>query len=744
MAENSAGSLIFTIDADASKLITAASKVDTASTDMSTSLSKTTKASDTLGDSFTDLGGKSTQLNTKMTTTAAGVKAATSSMAQGRMVVQQLGYQLQDVAVQAQMGTSGLMILGQQGSQVASVFGPAGAVVGAILAVAAAIGSTLFNSVQKTDAELEKLISTVDKLGKAQKDVISLELNNKLKANSTAAAELAQRIATLNNFSRQSGGLTKGQADDLVRLKGEYADLQDQAKGYQDQLETVNKSYTENTDKTKKAKEAYDELMRSLNLETTALKEGDRAAAKLAASQKLGEGASKEQIAETNRRIDAYYDEKEAQDAAQKAKHAATSAARKDTTAQQQNAQRLTDSASKAKQLETELANLKSGTDDSASATSRYSLETAKLEAQRALGATATQAQIDAEAGYILRVHQATEAIANLKKKQAEDVQTTQKFETVESKTGTKGQNVQDQYNEDLKALENYHKMAGASDARYQKTKNKLEEKYRKDKQAAAIEDYKAQSEWNTFLMDGLDALGQSATTTIAGLASGTMTATEAMQNFANIILNQAVGALVEMGLNQIKNTMLSDSMAATQQANIVATNATGIAAGSANASAQAANASTVAAAAAPAAAATATFSWGTAAVVGGAALLATYAIAKSAGGRQFGGSVNAGGMYRVGENGRAEVFTQGGRNYLLPGDGGGQVTPMSGMGGGGFSQNVSIVNTSGASVSHNTSADGKQMRILVEQTVSKSISEKRGRIYSAFNRTTNLQSRAR
>lgn len=740
----SAGELIYTIGADASPMLAAASKVDSASSNMASSLNTATQAASKTESALSNLGGETAKLNTNMTQVAVGVKTATSGMSGAGNIARQLGYQLQDVAVQAQMGTNGLMILGQQGSQVASVFGPAGAVVGAILAVAAAIGSTLFNSVQKTDAELEKLISTVDKLGKAQKDVISLELNNKLKANSTAAAELAQRIATLNNFSRQSGGLTKGQADDLVRLKGEYADLQDQAKGYQDQLATVNKSYTENTDKTKKAKEAYDELMKSLNLETTALKEGDRAAAKLAASQKLGEGASKAQIAETNRRIDAYYDEKEAQDAAQKAKQAATSAARKDATAQQQNAQRLEDSASKAKQLETELANLKSGTDENASATSRYSLETAKLEAQRVLGATATQAQIDAEAGYILRVHQATEAIANLKKKQSEDVQTTQKFETVESKTKTKGQSVQDQYNEDLKALENYHKMAGASDARYQKTKSKLEEKYRKDKQAAAIEDYKAQSEWNTFLMDGLDALGQSATTTIAGLASGTMSATEAMQNFANIILNQAVGALVEMGLNQIKNTMLSNTMAQTQQANIVATNATGIAAGSANASAQAANASTVAAAAAPAAAATATFSWGTAAVVGGAALLATYAIAKSAGGRQFGGGVNAGSMYRVGENGRAEVFTQGGRNYLLPGDGGGQVTPMSGMGGGGFSQNVSIVNTSGASVSHNTSADGKQMRILVEQTVSKSISEKRGRIYSAFNRTTNLQSRAR
>ena len=244
--------------------------------------------------------------------------------------------------------------------------------------------------------------------------------------------------------------------------------------------------------------------------------------------------------------------------------------------------------------------------------------------------------------------------------------------------------------------------------------------------------------------MDGLDALGQSATTTIAGLASGTMTATEAMQNFANIILNQAVGALVEMGLNQIKNTMLSDSMAATQQANILSTNATGIAAGSANASAQAANASTVAAAAAPAAAATATFSWGTAAVVGGAALLATYAIAKSAGGRQFGGSVNAGGMYRVGENGRAEVFTQGGRNYLLPGDGGGQVTPMSGMGWGGFNQQVNITNTAGANVSTNSSADGKQLNIMIDQRVSQSIRKKQGLISRSFRDATNTTWRAR
>jgi hypothetical protein len=84
----------------------------------------------------------------------------------------------------------------------------------------------------------------------------------------------------------------------------------------------------------------------------------------------------------------------------------------------------------------------------------------------------------------------------------------------------SKSSGVETQYKDDLQALDNYHKMAGIKDKDYIKNKTTLERKYRKDKQAAAIEDYKAQSEWNTFLMDGLDALGQSATTTIARLAS--------------------------------------------------------------------------------------------------------------------------------------------------------------------------------------------------------------------------------
>ena len=55
----------------------------------------------------------------------------------------QLGYQIQDVAVQMQMGTNVMMVLGQQGSQMASVFGSGGAIIGAFIAAGAAITSVL-------------------------------------------------------------------------------------------------------------------------------------------------------------------------------------------------------------------------------------------------------------------------------------------------------------------------------------------------------------------------------------------------------------------------------------------------------------------------------------------------------------------------------------------------------------------------------------------------------------------------
>lgn len=636
--------------------------------------------------------------------------------------------------------------------------GPAGIITIAAIGVYALVSAMRSGSETAIDysGNIDTVTSSLKKMNKEQASAEGVKLQQKITEQRQALAEATQQ-AVINeqrlNYLRKSGADTSAQEDKVTLAKGKQADEQQKLNDLLAGQEAVNKrvnAQEEKNTKIQNEKKGVSAKAQKIIDDLNARTEAEKAYGTAQSARILAEKDAKDagvtdpkEIKLIQDKAAALWEQTNSRKAATKESKAAASEAKKDAAAQQQNADKISDSALKVKQLQQELTNLKNGTEEGSEATSRYTIESARLEAQQQLNADATQKEIDAQAQQILTVHQLTEKIAALKKKQAEDTKTAQSFETVEKKTGTKGQNVEDQYKEDLKALENYHKMAGASNSRYEKTKSRLEEKYRKDKQAAAIEDYKAQSEWNTFLMDGLDALGQSATTTIAGLASGTMTATEAMQNFANIILNQAVGALVEMGLNQIKNTMLSNAMAQTQQANIVATNATGIAAGSANAAAQAGNAATVAAAAAPAAAATATFSWGTAAVVGGAALLATYAIAKSAGGRQFGGGVNAGGMYRVGENGRAEVLTQGGRNYLLPGDSGGQVTPLNGMGGGGFSQQVNITNSAGANVSTNSSADGKQLNIMIDQRVSQSIRKKQGMIARAFRGSTNTSWRA-
>jgi hypothetical protein len=73
----------------------------------------------------------------------------------------QLGMQIQDMAVQAQMGTNSLIILGQQGPQIASLFGPAGAIVGAFVAVGAAVANMALGFGKAKD-EGEKLAKAMD------------------------------------------------------------------------------------------------------------------------------------------------------------------------------------------------------------------------------------------------------------------------------------------------------------------------------------------------------------------------------------------------------------------------------------------------------------------------------------------------------------------------------------------------------------------------------------------------------
>jgi hypothetical protein len=113
--------------------------------------------------------GKRAESQTEQLTSATKRQNVASKQTAGgfnvmRGATQQLSYQLQDVAVQAQAGTSAFIILGQQGPQIASIFGPAGAVFGVVIALSAALGGTLFTAMKGVEQATDDLADAADGL----------------------------------------------------------------------------------------------------------------------------------------------------------------------------------------------------------------------------------------------------------------------------------------------------------------------------------------------------------------------------------------------------------------------------------------------------------------------------------------------------------------------------------------------------------------------------------------------------
>ncbi len=69
----------------------------------------------------------------------------------------QVGYQVQDMTVQLQAGTSAFTVIAQQVPQALGAFGPMGAIIGTVTALAAAVGGVLYKSMQDTAQSAEAL-----------------------------------------------------------------------------------------------------------------------------------------------------------------------------------------------------------------------------------------------------------------------------------------------------------------------------------------------------------------------------------------------------------------------------------------------------------------------------------------------------------------------------------------------------------------------------------------------------------
>lgn len=210
-----------------------------------------------------------------------------------------------------------------------------------------------------------------------------------------------------------------------------------------------------------------------------------------------------------------------------------------------------------------------------------------------------------------------------------------------------------------LEMIRQFETEKGAITQRGLELMNAANTQYEQDRLNAQWEIWRNQSQANQFLADGLDALGQRSTNVLTGLLTGTQSLNDAYRNVALTIVDQAVGALVQMGMQQVKNMVTESAMRKASNAQAIAeATATGAA---------------ITNAMAPAAATTSIATMGSAATWGMAAMAtAIPAMIALAGARKNGGPVNAGSMYRVGEGGKPEIFkASNGSQYMIPGDNG-------------------------------------------------------------------------
>lgn len=219
--------------------------------------------------------------------------------------------------------------------------------------------------------------------------------------------------------------------------------------------------------------------------------------------------------------------------------------------------------------------------------------------------------------------------------------------------------------------------------AQYLALKNEAERAYETERLDATWSLWAAQSEVNQMAADAIDSLGSGASSAITGLINGTQSLQEAFANIGTTILNSVVSSLVEMGIQYVKSLIMGQAQAAAGQTAAVAQGV--------------ATAAALQAAYAPAAMAASIASYGAAATTGQLAYTTAMAAARIPG-LEKGGPANAGQLYRVGEKG-PEIFTQGGKNYMIPGQSG-SVTPnreISGAGGSTVNQtNNFTINTTG------------------------------------------------
>ena len=163
-------------------------------------------------------------VNKNLKQTADNTKKANGGMRLMKGGAQQLGYQMQDVAVQLQGGQNALLVLGQQGSQVASIFGPGGALLGAVIAIGAAVAGPLYSALTGSTSAMADLTEEAGKATAAFNTLNRMQKEQRKIAVGAQAADLykveREAIERVNVAQAEFVRLSKFSAGALDQIEG--------------------------------------------------------------------------------------------------------------------------------------------------------------------------------------------------------------------------------------------------------------------------------------------------------------------------------------------------------------------------------------------------------------------------------------------------------------------------------------------------------------------------------------------
>ncbi|HCI7030073.1 TPA: tape measure protein [Klebsiella pneumoniae] len=566
-------------------------------------------------------------------------------------------------------------------------------------------------------------------LGGAQDDLAIATLELEKAQNRLSQTQNAINIgrATLNGTMKQGIDLLRRDGQEAGIAAGMMSKLGDMINFAAKAKEKFNSSSLM-VERPKDVQEYLDKLQDQVTLQSEL---NDRKRAQLRAEQDIRKlGGSEADVNLARERAAAEFDAQQAQQNNKKATKEAESEAKKFANQQESVNQKL--------------ENLRQQSELAAGSTQELSREQAVLQAQQSLGKGATQEQIALAGKYrgeiwdtanALKAQAAAEkllpesrenasyqqdvkdlqtALAAKKITQQQYNQTSEQLEAQHQANLAKirsqqvvnptqqalaevdpVQQLANQHAQELALIQQFEQQGVLAHENALALKNAADRQYEQQRIAAQWEILSQQSLGYNMLTSAVDAFSGNASNAITGLLTGTMSAQEAMRSLGNTILNSVINSIVQVGVEMLKNFILSQTLGAAAQA--------------ANAASAIAGGAAALAAWTPAAIAASIATGGTASATG----LTAYKGAQAAGlatsvlgARYNGGPVSAGGLYQVGEKGKPEIYQAStGKQYMIPGDNGKVISNKDMQSGGGVSVQVNVINQStGATVQ---SADG-------------------------------------